>query len=219
MSYKTLSNTQKFGHKFWRLVGYVLSRLAYRIRLESESNIPESGPVVMVCNHLSYADAVVLFGNIDRPTRFIMEDIYHRIPVLNWAFRGARTIPISSPLKSRKTFEQAEQTAVEALQNGEFVFIFPEGRLSPAGEQIPFKRGVMRILEQQPVPVIPVAIKGLWGSYFSHGGGKPALKGTPKPRWPRRTVVVRFGEPLDSDNLELKKLEQEVSELYQDIQL
>lgn len=207
----------EFSHEFWRLVGYALSRSIYRVRVESKSRIPESGPALLVCNHLSYADSIVLFGTIDRRTRFIMEDIYHRIPVLNWAFRGARTIPITSPLKNRKIFEEAENEAANALQNGELVFIFPEGRLSPAGEQIPFKRGAIRILERQPVPVIPVAIKGLWGSYFSHGGSKPALKGLPKWHWRRRRVTVRFGEPIQADLVDLQKLEQEVARLYSEI--
>lgn len=210
---------REFSHEFWRLIGYAISRTMYPIRVESKTNIPESGPALLVCNHLSYADAVVLFGTIDRRTRFIMEDIYHRIPVLNWAFRGARTIPIASPLKNRKIFQDAEDSAVEALQNGELVFIFPEGRLSPTGEQIAFKRGTMRILERHPVPVVPVAIKGLWGSYFSHGGGRPALKGFPKWRWRRRQVVVCFGEALQAEEVDLKKLEQQVSDLYQKIEL
>jgi len=204
-----------FGQEFWRLVGFAIGRSFYRIRVEGKANIPESGAALLVCNHLSYADAVVLFGTIDRRCRFVMEDIYHRIPILNWAFRGARTIPISSPLKNRKTFEDAENSAVEALQNGELVFIFPEGRLSPQGEMIPFKRGVMRILERQPVPVIPIAISGLWGSFFSHGGKNAALKGLPRLRWKRRKVCVFFGEQLVQDEISLGRLEQAVQSLYQ----
>lgn len=209
----------EWTHDFWRNVGYVLSRSIYSVRVEAKSNIPESGAALFVCNHLSYADSIILFGTIRRRTRFIMEDIYHRIPVLNWAFRGARTIPITSPLKNRRTFQDAEKTAVEALQNGELVFIFPEGRLSPGGEQIPFKRGTMRILEHQPVPVIPVAIKGLWGSFFSHGGGTPALKGKPRLKWRRRKVVVKFGQSIEENAVSLEKLEQEVAALYADIEL
>jgi 1-acyl-sn-glycerol-3-phosphate acyltransferase len=146
-----------------------------------------------------------------------MENIYHRIPVLNWAFRGARTIPISSPLKSRKKFEEGENSAVDAIRNGEMVFIFPEGRLSPAGEIIPFKRGVMRILEQQPVTVVPVAIRGLWGSYFSHGGGKPALKGFPKLSLRRRLVTVKFGDPLEASKAALESMQQQVAQLHAQI--
>lgn len=208
---------KELSHEFWRLVGYVLARTAYRVKILDKDKIPESGPVLLVCNHISYADAVVLFGSIDRRTRFVMEDIYHRIPVLNWAFRGARTIPISSPLKNRKKFEDAEISTVEALRSGEMVFIFPEGRLSPAGEIIPFKRGVMRILEQQPVTIVPVAIKGLWGSYFSHGGGKPALKGFPKLGLKRRLVTVKFGDPLEGSKTTLESMQRKVAELHAQI--
>ncbi len=208
---------KEFSHEFWRLVGYVLARSAYHVNILNKDKIPIQGPVLLVCNHISYADAVVLFGSIDRRTRFIMEDIYHRIPLLNWAFRGARTIPISSPIKNRKKFEEAESSAVEALRSGEMVFIFPEGRLSPAGEIIPFKRGVMRILERQPVTVIPVAIKGLWGSYFSHGGGQPALRGFPRFRIKRRLVTIKFGDALDGSETRLEDMQRQVAELHAQI--
>jgi 1-acyl-sn-glycerol-3-phosphate acyltransferase len=212
-----LIQMKELSHDYWRLVGYLLARTAYRVKILNKGNIPENGPVLLVCNHISYADAVVLFGSIDRRTRFVMEDIYHRIPVLNWAFRGARTIPISSLLKSRKKFEEGENSAVDAIRNGEMVFIFPEGRLSPAGEIIPFKRGVMRILEQQPVTVVPVAIRGLWGSYFSHGGGKPALKGFPKLSLRRRLVTVKFGDPLEASKAALESMQQQVAQLHAQI--
>lgn len=209
---------REFGQEFWRLISFALSRAMYRVKLKGLENIPSSGPAVLVCNHLSYVDSIILFGTIRRRTRFIMEDIYYRIPLLNIAFKGARTIPISSPLKSRTTFLKAEQTAVRALQKGELVFIFPEGRLSPAGQIIPFKRGVIRILERQPVPVIPVAIKGLWGSFFSHGGNAAALKGIPRFRLHRRKVSVCFGEALEGQEAQLQNLEDEVKHLYSNLE-
>ncbi len=205
---------KEFGHEFWRLISFALSRAMYRIQMEGLDNIPASGPAVLVCNHLSYVDSIILFGTIRRRTRFIMEDIYYRIPVLNIAFKGARTIPISSPLKSRTTFLKAEQEAVKALQKGELVFIFPEGQLSPEGQMLPFKRGVMRILERQPVPVIPVAIHGLWGSFFSHGGKTAALRGIPRLRLHRHQVSLCFGKAMESQDISLENLEEEVAILY-----
>ena len=211
------SKQQLVIQKFWRRFNYFLARLAYRIELIGQENIPESGPVLLVCNHISYADSVILFGSINRPTRFIMEEFYYRIPILNWVFRGARTIPITSPLKNRKIFEQAEQLAKDALSNGEMVFIFPEGRLSPKGEIIPFKRGVMRIIEDQPVNIVPVAIAGLWGSFFSHGGGSPAVKGFPKLRLGRRRVMVKFAPVLNSEDISLEDMQRKVSALHTEL--
>ena len=212
-----LSKRQVSIQKFWRLVGYFLARLSYRVELIGQENIPKSGPVLLVCNHISYADSVILFGSISRPTRFIMEDFYYRMPILNWAFRGARTIPITSPLKNRQVFEHAEQSARKALNNNEMVFIFPEGRLSPKGEIIPFKRGVMRIIENQSVDIVPVAIAGLWGSFFSHGGGSPAFKGLPKLRLRRRQVIVQFAPAQNSKELSLEDMQRKVSALHEDL--
>ncbi len=202
-----------YAQSSWRLVGAVISRIFYRLDIEGRENIPPKGPVLFVCNHLSYADSVILFGAIERPTRFIMEDKYWRIPLFNPVLRSARTIPVCSPFRDRQTFEQAFEIAAEALQAGEAVFVFPEGRLSPNGETIAFKRGFERILARAPAVVVPVAIQGLWGSWFSHGGGKPALTGWPKPG--RRRVYVRFGSPIETEQPSAERLRQEVLQLME----
>lgn len=198
----------------WRLVGLVISHLLYRIRYQGRELIPPQGPLLLFCNHLSYADSIILFGAIERPTRFIMDDKYWRIPLFNPVLRSARTIPICSPLSDRKQFDRAIDEAAIALEQGEAVFIFPEGRLSPEGQTISFKRGVERILARQPATLQPVAISGLWGSWFSHGG-RPALTGWPKPG--RRTVVVRFGEPYESDDPNATEMRDRVIHLLEQI--
>ncbi len=150
-----------------RFLAWMLVNTLYRIQRSGLENVPESGPALIVCNHVSYVDALVLGGNIRRPVRFVMYYKIYRFPVLNFIFRTARTIPIAGAKEDPALMETAFNEVEAALRNGDVVGIFPEGRLTPDGEIHAFRRGLERILETTPVPVVPVALRGLWGSIFS----------------------------------------------------
>lgn len=155
-----------------RFVAWLVAHALYRVRSIGTDRLPEVGPVVLVCNHVSFVDAIVIMGESPRPIRFVMDHHIFRIPVLRTFFNQLKAIPIASAKKDPDTLQRAHQSTQHALEEGEMVCIFPEGRITDTGELYPFKQGVRRIVERNPVPVIPMALRGLWGSFFSRYGGE-----------------------------------------------
>ncbi|MEO8101796.1 MAG: MFS transporter [Betaproteobacteria bacterium] len=154
-----------------RFIIWMLIHTFYKVEKQGLGNIPEEGPCVLVCNHVSFVDALVIGGSIQRPVRFVMDHRIFRIPVLNFVFRTAGTIPIASAKENPEMLEKAYERIDAYLKEGEVVCIFPEGRITDNGDLYPFKKGITRIIERTPVPVIPMALRGLWGSFFSRWGG------------------------------------------------
>lgn len=150
-----------------RFVAWVASRLVYRFRVEGDEHIPTEGAAILVANHVSFIDAVLLMAASPRPIRFIMDHQIFRIPVLGWLFRLAKAIPIAPQKVDAAVYERAFEQARRVLDDGELLCIFPEGAITKDGTLQPFKGGVMKLLETHPVPVVPVALKHLWGSFFS----------------------------------------------------
>ncbi|MCC7416649.1 MAG: 1-acyl-sn-glycerol-3-phosphate acyltransferase, partial [Acidobacteria bacterium] len=137
-------------------------------------HVPERGPAVVVCNHVSFVDALVIAAACRRPIRFVMDHSIFRVPVLNFVFRTSRAIPIAPAREDAARLERAYDEIARALEAGDLVGIFPEGRITDTGEMYPFRSGIRRIVERTPVPVVPMALRGLWGSFFSRKGG-PAM--------------------------------------------
>tara|TARA_R110002126_G_scaffold97190_8_gene226731 strand:+ start:5512 stop:7383 length:1872 start_codon:yes stop_codon:yes gene_type:complete len=161
-----------------RFVIYLLSHTLYRVKSQGLEHIPEDGAAVLVANHVSYVDAMLIAGAVRRPVRFVMEKAIYDLPVANWLFRAARTIPICSKQKDEQVYEAAFIAIQRELAEGNLVCIFPEGRLTKTGEMDNFRPGIERIIAESPVPVVPMALQGLWGSFFSHHGkGAFKLKG------------------------------------------
>lgn len=177
-----------------RCLVWVITHLFYRIRHEHLDRIPAEGAALIVCNHVSYMDALIIASLCRRPARFVMDRGIFGIPVLHFIFKTAKTIPITSKHNDPEIYAAAfEQIALE-LENGEIVCIFPEGKLTLDGEVDVFKSGVEKILARTPVPVVPAALQGLWGSFFSHKGGR-ALTTFPKRVFSKIGFVV--GDPVD----------------------
>ncbi|WP_026349336.1 MFS transporter [Arsukibacterium perlucidum] len=170
-----------------RFVIYLLSHTLYRVRSQGLVHIPEDGAAVLVANHVSYVDALLIAGVVRRPVRFVMEKAIYDLPVANWLFRAARTIPICSKQKDEQVYEAAFAAIKRELAAGNLVCIFPEGRLTKTGEIDNFRPGIERIISESPVPVVPMALQGLWGSFFSHyGKGAFKLKG----RWWSKVQLI-----------------------------
>ena len=150
-----------------RFLAWILVHAVYRVRREGLDNIPDEGPCIIVCNHVSYVDAVVIAACVRRPIRFVMDHRIFRVPILSFVFRAMRTIPIASARDDPAVMERAFAEAASALAAGEIIGIFPEGRLTHTGELSRFRPGITRIVQTTPVPVIPMALRGLWGSAFS----------------------------------------------------
>jgi 1-acyl-sn-glycerol-3-phosphate acyltransferase len=155
-----------------RFLIWILIHTVYRLDTRGMENIPEEGAAVLVCNHVSFVDALVIGGACRRPIRFVMDHNIFRIPLLNFVFRTGKTIPIASAKDNPQLLEKAYDDIASALKDGDLVAIFPEGRITDTGELYPFRTGITRIIERTPVPVVPMALRGLWGSFFSRKGGK-----------------------------------------------
>lgn len=158
-----------------RFIVWLLIHSVYRLRVEGLEHIPEEGPAVVVCNHVSFVDALVITAACRRPIRFVMDHRIFRTPILRFVFRESRAIPIAPAREDPAMMERAFDEVARALEAGELVGLFPEGRITDTGELHPFRPGIRRIVERTPVPVVPLALRGLWGSFFSRKDG-PAMR-------------------------------------------
>ncbi|MEQ8258926.1 MAG: MFS transporter [Alcanivorax sp.] len=181
-----------------RLLVWMLTNVLYRIKEQGMENIPDEGPCLLVCNHVSYVDALLLGGAVRRPVRFVMAKPIYDLPLMNYIFRTGKAIPIDSKERNPEIYQQAFERINEELADGQVVCIFPEGKLTQDGELAEFKTGMEKIVNENRVPVIPMALSGLWGSFFSHKGG-PALTRLPKRFWSR--VTLNVGEPVNADRV------------------
>ncbi len=153
---------------FMRFLSWLLTRLLYRVEPHGiEANVPDEGPVLLVCNHVSYMDALLIAGQVPRPVRFVMDHRIFSIPVLSWIFRTAKAIPIAGAREDPVLMQRAFDAIDQALADGEIVAIFPEGALTRDGEIAPFRGGVEKILARRAVPVVPMALRGMWSSMWS----------------------------------------------------
>ena len=154
-----------------RFICWLLIHTVYRLEKRGLENIPEEGAAVVVCNHVSFVDALVIMASSPRPIRFVMDHRIFRIPLLSFVFRTGKAIPIAPAKEDEALLNRAFDEVARALEAGELVGIFPEGRITDTGDLYPFRGGIRRILERTPVPVVPMALRGLWGSFFSRRGG------------------------------------------------
>jgi len=196
-----------------RFIAFMLSRLVYRYRLRGDEHIPTSGPALLVCNHVSFIDAVLLMAASPRPIRFIMDHRIFATPVLGWLFRLAKCIPIAPQKDDPATYEAAFAQARAVLADGELLGIFPEGGITRDGTLQPFKGGVMKIVEGLPdVPVVPLALQNLWGSFFSRvERGEAMVKPFRRGLFSRVGLVA--GAPLAAAEVSPERLRSEVSAL------
>ena len=190
-----------------RLLVWLLSHTMYRVKHEGLEEIPAEGPAIIACNHVSYVDALLLAGAIRRPIRFIMYKPIYEIPVLHFIFKTGRAIPICSRQKDPEGYARAFEDIEQGLKDGDLLCIFPEGQLTKDGEIQPFKAGIEKILQRTPVPVIPVALRGLWGSFFSHKDGQ-AFTTWPRRFWSRVSVVA--GKPVEAAAAKAESLQEQI---------
>jgi 1-acyl-sn-glycerol-3-phosphate acyltransferase len=158
-----------------RFVAWVTSHLVYRFKVKGDENIPLAGAAILVCNHVSFIDAVLLMSASPRPICFLMDSRIFRIPLLGTLFRLAKAIPVAPRAEDPEAYEQAFERAAQVLKEGDLLAIFPEGGITRDGRVQEFKGGIMKILERARTlddgglapPVIPMALQNLWGSFFS----------------------------------------------------
>ncbi len=188
------SHTTTFSERLVRWLGLALGRLIYKVKVYDADRLPAGG-FLLLPNHLTWIDTIVLQLACPRPIRFIMIDSIYQIPGLNLIFRAVGAIPISP-----KHAKDAIRTAAEHIEKGNIVCIFPEGELSRTGVLLRLKRGYELIARAAKCPVVPVWMDQLWGSIFSHEGGKYFYK---MPRRIPYPVTVAFGEPIPHEEADI----------------
>ena len=190
-----------------RFLVWLLGHSMYRVEARGLQVIPDEGAAVVVCNHVSFVDALLLAGAVRRPMRFVMYYTIYNLPVLNFIFRTAGAVPIAARHEDERIYAQAFERISQYLQCGELVCIFPEGKLTSDGQINTFRGGIERILEENPVPVIPLALQGLWGSFFS----RAPQRGLFRRLWSRIGLVA--GQPLPASEASCARLQAEVQAL------
>ncbi|MBX3621017.1 MAG: MFS transporter [Rhizobacter sp.] len=194
-----------------RFIAFVATRLVYRYKVRGDEHIPTSGAAILVCNHVSFVDAVLLMAASPRPIAFIMDHRIFQIPVLGWLFKLARAIPIAPQKEDPAVYEAAFARARQVLDDGDLLCIFPEGAITRTGELGEFKGGVMKLLETHAVPVVPLALQNLWGSFFSRVDGNAMSKPFRRGFWSRVGLVA--GPPLAPAQVSLPLLRTQVQAL------
>jgi 1-acyl-sn-glycerol-3-phosphate acyltransferase len=198
-----------------RFLSWLLVRALYRLRARGiERHVPDDGAALVVCNHVSYMDALILSASIPRPVRFVMYWKIFEIPVMSWIFRTAKAIPIAGARENPEMMRRAFDAVDAALAEGELVCIFPEGALTKDGEIAKFKSGVEKILERRAVPVLPMALRGMWASMWSRRDSRIGRMRV--PRRFRAHVEVVAGAPLEAGTATAETLEAQVRALRGD---
>ena len=193
-----------------RLLVWLLMHSMYRLKRFGAEHLPLEGPAVLVCNHVSYVDAMIIGSASRPPVRFVMYHKIFQVPVLNFVFRTAQAIPIASRKEDEALLNVAYDRIADELAAGQVVCIFPEGRLTADGDMNEFKAGVERIIERSPVPVVPMALRGLWGSMFSRKSGRLASRLT---RGFFRRIELHIGAPIAPEDVSAGDLQQRVEAL------
>jgi 1-acyl-sn-glycerol-3-phosphate acyltransferase len=193
-----------------RFVAWILINTLYRLRERGMAHVPKEGAAVLVCNHVSFVDAIIIAAATPRPVRFVMHHTIFKIPVLSWLFRTVKAIPIAPAKEDAAMKERAMDAVAQALADGEVVCIFPEGKITADGTINEFRPGIEDIIKRTPVPVVPMALRGLWGSYFSRKGGA-AFRGIPWKFWMKVELVA--AEAIAASQVTAADLQQRVQQL------
>ncbi len=200
-----------------RFVAWVLSRFVYRYKVQGDEHIPVQGAAVLVCNHVSFVDAVLLMAASPRPIRFLMDHRIFRVPLLGWLFKLAKAIPVAPRGEDPAAYEAAFDAAAQVLREGDLLAIFPEGGITRDGTLQEFKGGIMKILERARAdgvnaPVVPMALTQLWGSYFSRIESGGAMV-RPFRRGAFNRVGLNVGAPIAANLVQPEGLRARVAGL------
>lgn len=178
---------------FVRFVLWLLTHTFYRIRIIGEENIPLRGPALLVSNHVSFVDALLIGASVPRFIRFMLHRDYYDNRWLSWLFRLMKAVPVAAT--NRREIVESIRRPRKELEDGHVVCVFAEGAISRTGHLLPFKRGFEKVVEGTDIPIIPVHLDQVWGSIFSFKGGRFFWK------WPKLIpyhVTVSFGAQLPS---------------------
>lgn len=196
----------------FRFIARVITKTFYNIEYIGFEKIPKTGPVLIIANHVSYVDGLVIQAGCRRPVRFMIDQHIYNMPGVNYFMRHNRGIPI---LAKKENVEKALQDISEGLEAGDAVCIFPEGQLTYTGNLGRFKPGIEWIIEQDPVPIYPVAIKGLWNSMFSRKYRHSKFRWFPKGL--RGKVTLICGDVIHPGHVSVNHLQRVILALKEDL--
>lgn len=191
-------------------VGVVLKSI-YRLDVDGRERVPNVGPALLVANHVTFIDTLFIGLIAGRPVRFVMHRRYYELPIAKWAFRALGCIPITSGREDKACLQQALDEVDITLANDGLVCIFPEGSLTKDGTLGPFRSGVERVVARRPVPVIPIAMSGLWRSIFSRNPNTKSFSAALDRLGARVRIMV--GEPLAPHGLQVAALRHHIARL------
>jgi 1-acyl-sn-glycerol-3-phosphate acyltransferase len=192
-----------------RFIVWLLIHTIYRVRVTGMDHIPDEGPVIVASNHVSYVDPLIIGGMIRRPVNFVMYHRIYEIPLLKFIFKTGKAIPIAGRSENPDILASAYRRIHQVLATDNVLGLFPEGRISEDGEIQTFRTGVEKIVAEQPVPVVPIALCHLWGSLFSRRD--PLHKRRPYKLWAR--IEMRVGRPIPPGEVSAARLEAEIRRL------
>lgn len=193
-----------------RFFTWILTNFLFRLRVHGLENIPKEGAVILACNHITYVDWLILAGTCKRPARFVMYHKYFYVPIVQNLMQQAKVIPICGAKEDPDILKTALDSISEALKEGEVVCIFPEGRLTPDGELCQFRQGIVRMIERDPVPVVPMAMSNMYGSAFSLAKGNKMMQ-LLRNAW--RRVDLDIDPPISPQNFDLEAMKTRIQEL------
>lgn len=198
---------------FLRFCVMLIGRIIYKIKTNGLHHIPKDGPALLICNHVSFIDWLIIASEVKRPVRFVMYYKFMQIPFLKLFFKGAKVIPIAGIKEDPQILNDAFNAISEELQEGELVCLFPEGNITKTGELDSFRPGVEKVLKDNPVKVIPMALNGLWGSFFSRKYGKALSRPSLLLKNFRKEIILNISSPIDPHDISLEGLHDKVKKL------
>ncbi len=198
-----------------RFAVVTLTHTLYKLTIRGRENIPEQGPTLIVSNHVSFVDGLLISAASSRMIRFLMHEDYYNYPLMHWFFKWMGFIEVPDPSNSKGVKEAIRRTR-KALENGDIVCVFPEGKLTRNGVMDEFKKGFSLMLpKDMDIPIIPVRLGMVWGSIFTYYYGKVKFR---KPKELPYPVTVTIGKPLSKD-ISPFDLRQKISELAADTEI
>lgn len=193
---------------FYRFCARMLCVAIYNPRYVGFEKIPKTGAAILICNHVSYVDGLIIAAGCRRPVRFIIDTHIYNAPVVNYFMRWNRAIPI---LPTRESVTHALEEISAGIKAGDLICIFPEGQLTYTGGLGRFKAGIESIIKRDPAPVYPIALTGLWGSIFSRKYLGSIKRFIPKQIFKRVHVIC--GEPIAPERVTVNLLQETVMRL------
>lgn len=207
----------KLLEKFFRFGAKMVVRLTYSCAFKGfEENIPKEGGALIIANHVSYMDGLILNCASPRPIRFIIDEDIYNLPLVNYFMRMDRAIPVKA---SKDSVRSMIEKVTEAISQGDLVAIFPEGQITYSGNLSRFKFGIEWLLKENQVDVIPIVLDGLWGSVFSRKYLDPKYKFKFIPRYYRMKIKAICGKPIPHEKATINYLQRQMMKMIAEIRL